>query len=375
MAVSGRRGSRFIQRERNEHQSFCRRPGRYDGPQDLRIPVGAQRHRDPAHRRSEAQGRRRAPPPDQRVGRHVPVPAGRRVARIGIAGREPGHDADRRKHRVPHERRLGVRPAGADPRAAREDSHVEAHRRAGLPRICFRARDASARRRGHRRADLRRAQLLDHRLQRRRQVDDRRIRKRGAGRQAREPASVCARAGAQAPAGNGRAHGPRARTDLHADRRAVPEGPCRDDLLHARTARETRDAAGRAARVRRVLRGRTVRARRAVQRGRESRQRLLRRAGEQRHEPRRPVRVRQRRALRHGRAPRQPGQGRIGRRDPVHEPEHRRRRERGPQPLIPLARDAKPAAGRLFIYASQAIYKIRFAHLQIFTSFPLRDYR
>ncbi|SOT40475.1 hypothetical protein F01_30027 [Burkholderia cenocepacia] len=262
------------------------------------------------------------------------MPAGRRVARIRVARREPEHHADRREHRVPHPCRLGLRPARADPRAAREDSYVEAHRGARLPRIGVRARDAAARRCGHRRADVRRAQLLDHRLQRRRQVDDRRVRKRRAGRQAREPAPVCARPRAQAPARNGRAHRPRERTDLHADRRPVPERPRGDDLLHARAAREARDAAGRAARVRRVLRGRSVRARRTVRRGCEPRQRLLRRAGEQRHEPRRPVRVRQRGALRHGRAPRQPRQGRVGRRDPVHEPQHRRGRGRRPQTLI-----------------------------------------
>ncbi|CAI8695505.1 LigA [Burkholderia sp. IT-111MI5] len=303
------------------------------------------------------------------------MPAGRRVARIGVARREPEHDADRREHRVPHERRLGLRPARTDPRAAREDSHVEAYRGAWLPRIGLRARDASARRCGHRRADVRRAQLLDHRLQRRRQVDDRGLRERGAGRQAREPAPVRTRPHAQAPAGNGRAHGPREPADLHADRRPVPEGPRGDDLLHARTAREACDAAGRAARVRRVLRGRSVRARRAVQRGRKPRWRLLRRAGEQRHEPCRPVRVRQRRTLRHGRAPRQPRQGCVGRRDPVHEPQHRRGRGCGPHALIILSCDAKPAAGRLFIYPYQAINKILFAHLQLFTSFPLRDYQ
>ncbi|CAM2164457.1 putative N-acetyl-gamma-glutamyl-phosphate reductase [Burkholderia latens] len=302
------------------------------------------------------------------------MPAGRRVARIRIAGREPEHDADRCEHRVPHERRLGIRAAGTDARAARKDPHVEAHRRAGLPCVGVRACDAPARRCGDRRPDLRRAQLLDHRLQRRRQINDRRIRKRGARRQAREPAAVRARARAQAPAGNGRAHGPRARASLHADRRAVPEGPRGDDVLLAGAAREARDAAGRAARVRRILRGRTVRARRAVQRGRQSRQRLLRRAGEQRHEPRRLVRVRQRRTLRHGGAPRQPGQGCVGRGDPVHEPQHRRRRGYRPQALIPLASDAKPAAGRLFICSREAINKIRFMDLQIFTSFRLRDY-
>ena len=147
----------------------------------------------------------------ERGGRRLPLPAGRRRAEaVALRSKRIGH-RHRHLHRPPHRARLGLRLPGAR-RRARPHPRLEAHRQPRLPRERVRRARRAARPRGDRPARRPPLLLLPHRLHRRRQEDDRRIRGPGAPIPALDgAAAVRPLPGPQAPAGDGGAVRPGAR--------------------------------------------------------------------------------------------------------------------------------------------------------------------
>ncbi|HRP95321.1 MAG TPA: hypothetical protein PL143_03655 [Rhodocyclaceae bacterium] len=125
---------------------------------------------------------------------------------------------------------------------------------ARLPRERLRDADAPAGRRRHRTGRLSGHHLVGDRLQRRRQGDDRELRRTcAAARQHEEPALLCARPHPQASAGDADHLGPRPRAAVHAHRRQLRAGYGRGGAAAAARAAEGGHAGRHAALLRRVL--------------------------------------------------------------------------------------------------------------------------
>ena len=195
-----------------------------------------------------AQGLRGAAPVPQRSRRRHPLPS----RRCGARGRRPRFEPPRpdagREHRAPRRGRLGLRAARARRGSAREDPRRRPGQQSGLLSDRLRASRAPPRRR--RNGVERRASVVPCGLGvlRGRAPAHRAL--RGAwGRApgiavARPP--VCARPGAQAPAGDGALRRNRPRAGVLADGRALRAGDAHHDPAarrHAGGGRHPRDGA------------------------------------------------------------------------------------------------------------------------------------